>query len=316
MVRRIFKWTGIIILSLVFLITVTVSLRQNLTYDAPYPEITASHDSSIIARGREIVIGPAHCGSCHSLYDTDSLVSLGQDPIMTGGVTFKLPFATLYSRNITPDPETGIGKRTDKEIARLLRYGVNPDGTAVLDFMPFHDVSDEDMTAIISYLRSLKPVRNKIPDHEWNIMGNVLKAFLVKPVGPSAEVPKTVKRDTSAEYGKYLALSVANCNGCHTERDMTGGFIGEPFAGGSPMTETGKEPLIPPNLTMDSSSRIFGWKQEDFIARVRVGRVIKHSHMPWNSYKLMADNDLKAIYNYLKTLKPVKTGTLLPGKKR
>jgi mono/diheme cytochrome c family protein len=126
----------------------------------------------------------------------------------------------------------------------------------MIDFMPFHDVSDEDLTAIISYLRSQPPVKNTVPDHEYTLMGKIIKAFLIKPVGPSETIVRRVKRDSTAAYGKYLALNVANCNGCHTQRDMTGSYIGEPFAGGNPFEEPGKQTLTPPNLTPDSSSRI------------------------------------------------------------
>jgi mono/diheme cytochrome c family protein len=312
---KVLKWTGIILGSLIVLATITVAMRQNLKYDAPYPDITASKDSAIIARGKEIVFGPAHCAECHSLSNTDSLINLGITPDMSGGHEFVLPFATIYTKNITPDDETGIGRRTDKEIARLLRYGVRPDGTAVLDFMPFHDVSDEDMTAIISFLRSQKPVKKKIPEHEYKLMGYVLKAFMVKPVGPSGEIAKAVVRDSSAAYGRYLAYNVANCNGCHTLRDMTGGYIGQPFAGGSPFEEPGKTTLTPPNLTPHADGRISGWSQAQFIERFRQGKLIPHSHMPWNSFKRMSDSDLKAIYAFLKTLKPAATGALLPEKK-
>jgi mono/diheme cytochrome c family protein len=167
-------------------------------------------------------------------------------------------------------------------------------------------MSDEDLTAVISYLRVQKPVSSPVPDHKFNVMGNVIKAFMVKPVGPDGEVPVAVKPDTTAVYGKYLVLSLANCSGCHTQRDMTGAFIGEPFAGGSPMDGG----LVPPNITPDSSSRIFGWSQENFIARFRMGKLVPGSHMPWNSFKRMSDLELKAIYNYLQTVKPAKTTVL------
>ena len=307
MFKKIAKWTGIVILTLVAGITIVTALRQNLTYDAPYPDIKASADTAIIARGRHLVYSAAHCIDCHStIKNKDSVIELGQDIPLTGGVEFALPVGKIYSRNITPDVETGIGKFTDAEIARALRYGVHPDGRAVYDFMPFHNTSDEDLTAIISFLRSQKPVNNKVPDHSLNMLGYIVNAFMVKPVGPSGEVPKTVKKDTSAVYGKYIALSIAECNGCHTQRDMSGAFTGEPFAGGGPMEEGGFPALYPPNLTTDSSSRIFGWTQQDFINRFRMGKVIPYSPMPWNSFKRMSDDELKAIYNFLHTLQPVK----------
>ena len=305
MIKKILKWTGIVLLTLIVGVTIVVASRQNLKYDAPYPNIKASTDSGIIARGKHIVIGGGHCINCHTTVNADSLIDAGQHVALTGGYLFDLPLGKIYSKNITPDKETGIGKYTDAEIARALRYGVHPNGEPVYDFMPFHNMSDEDLTAIISYLRSQPPVKNKVPENELNIMGNIVKAFMVKPVGPTGEVPVSVKQDTSADYGKYIAMSVAECNGCHTKRDMTGAYIGAPFAGGNEFTEQGVY-LVTPNLTTDSTSRIFGWTQQDFIARFRLGKVIPQSPMPWNAFKRMSDDELKAIYNFLQTLPAAK----------
>ena len=215
---------------------------------------------------------------------------------------FDLPVGKLYSKNITPDKETGIGNLTDAEIARALRYGVHADGTVVYDFMPFHNMTDEDMTAVISYLRAQKPIKNKVPDHDLNLLGNAVKAFMVKPVGPDGEVARQITKDSSADYGKYLATSVANCSGCHTQRDLSGTFTGEWFAGGNEI-----EGFITPNITTDSSSRMFGWTKQNFVDRFRMGRLIPKSPMPWSSFQRMDEEELKAIYAYLKTLKPVKT---------
>lgn len=300
--KKILKWIGIVLLVLTAGLTITVMARQNLKYEAPYPNIKASKDSAVIARGRHLVFSSAHCAGCHSNANADSLLALGQDPPLSGGHLFNLPIAKIYSKNITPDPETGIGRYTDAEIARALRYGVHPDGTAVFDFMPFHNTSDEDLAAIISYLRSQRPVKNYVPANSYSLMGNVVKAFLIKPVGPSSEVPVAVKKDTSASYGKYLAMNVANCSGCHTKRNMmTGAYTGEYFAGGM------IEGFVTPNLTPDSSGRIFNWSKQNFIDRFHMGRLIPKTPMPWNSFKRMTDDELTAIYNYLKTLKPVKT---------
>ena len=212
---------------------------------------------------------------------------------------------------ITPEMETGIGKRTDAEIARLLRYGVRPDNTAVLDFMPFHDATDEDLTAIISFLRSQKPVNHKVPDHDVFMLGKVIKAFMIKPVGPSMPIRKSIPRDTTANYGKYIANSIANCVGCHSNRDpMTGAMIGEPFAGGmtiESVIDPEKYSLLTPNLTPDpTTGRLAGWSQEQFIQRFRQGRINQHSPMPWPSYSRMSDDELKALFKYLQSLKAVK----------
>ncbi|HEY0679543.1 MAG TPA: cytochrome c [Chitinophagaceae bacterium] len=309
MIRKILKWTGIIITSIFLLVTTVILMRQNLKYEAPYPAITASTDSAVIARGKYLAYGPAHCANCHGAPGSEQLTDKGEEVAMSGGIKFALPLGDFYVKNITPDKETGIGSFTDAEIARELRYGIRPDGSALLPFMPFHNVSDEDLTAIISFLRSQKPVSNKVPENTTTVLGKVIKAFLLKPEGPKGEVPKMVRRDTSATYGKYLAHSVANCYGCHTNRDMKGAFIGEPFAGGMTM-ESSVEPdkyyFITPNLTPDSTGRLFGWTQEMFIKRFRTGRLLPGTHMPWGPFSRMSDDELKAIYNYLQTVKPVK----------
>ena len=307
MFKKIAKWTGIILLVLITGISVTAAFRQNVEYEAPYPEIKTTTDSAVIARGKHLAYSSAHCVDCHSTANADSLIKLGLDVPLSGGFDFDIGIGHIYSKNITPDTATGIGKYTDEELARALRYGVHPNGTVVFDFMQFHNMSDEDLIAVLSFIRSQKPVHNKVPENSLDVMGKLIKAFLVKPSGPTEDVPTKVVIDTSANYGRYLANSVAECNGCHTKRDMSGAFIGEPFGGGNEFAEHGNPLLVSPNLTPDSSSRIFAWSQEDFIKRFRMGKIIPYSPMPWQSFGRMTDVELKAIYKYLQTLKPVKT---------
>lgn len=306
-VKKILKWTGILLLFIIFSVTALTASRQKLTFNAPLPDIKASTDSIIIARGKHLVYSSAHCASCHSNQNADSLLSLGIEPELSGGHEFKLPIGSIYAKNITSDKETGIGNLTDAQIARALYYGVGSDGRAMFDFMPFHNVSEKDMQAIISYIRTQKPVRNKVPDHQFNALGKVIKAFMLKPTGPSGEIPKTINPDTTASYGNYMVNYVANCAGCHTKRDpMTGAYIGPILAGGMVFDEGGGDPLVSPNLTTDSSSRIYSWNYEVFKSRFKMGRLVKHSPMPWESYKRMTDDEIKAIFNYLQTVTPAK----------
>jgi mono/diheme cytochrome c family protein len=182
MIRKILKWTGLILLFLIVAVAAVTALRQNLTYEAPFPAIKASTNPAVIAKGRHIVLGPGHCLDCHSTEtNKDSLMQAGITPALNGGLPFQLPFGTFYTRNLTPDAETGIGRLTDQELARELRHGVKPNGEAMLPFMSAQNMTDEELTAIISYLRSTKPVRNPVPEHEFNVIGRVLKAFMIKP---------------------------------------------------------------------------------------------------------------------------------------
>jgi len=305
-VKKISKWIAVTLVLLVTIITVAVGMRQHIKYEAPYPDIKASTDSNVINRGRHLVFSSAHCASCHSNENADSLLQLGIEPALSGGHLFELPVGKIYARNITADKETGIGNLTDAAIARTLYYGVGSDGRAIFDFMPFHNVSESDMQAIISYLRTQKAVKNKVPENSFNVMGKIVKAFLLKPTGPSGNIPKTIAPDTTAQYGGYLVNYVGNCGGCHTQRDMmTGAYIGAPMAGGNEFDEGGTK-YITPNLTTDSSSRIFGWTYDIFKDRFRKGKLAPNTPMPWNSYKRMTDDELKAIYNYLQTVKPAK----------
>ena len=307
MLKKILKWTGIILLLFLVVLTATVLMRQHLIFDAPYPSgIQASKDSAVIARGKYLVYGPAHCADCHGAVGTESRVDKGEEVALTGGKVFDLEIGLIYPRNITVDAETGIGALTDAQIARSLRYGVGHDGHAMFDFMPFHNTSDADLAAIISYLRSMPPVKNVIPKDKYNLLGKVLRAFALKPVGPDGEVLKAIKPDSSAEYGKYLAGSVANCRGCHTNRDLqTGAFIGKDFAGGLQLDEKGFT-FTTPNLTPDKNTgHIFGWTEDAFLQRFRRGKVYPQSPMPWGPFGRMSDMEIKAIYRYLRSVAPV-----------
>ena len=267
MIKKILLGLLILVATLTIGFVITVLARYDRTFEAPYPDITASADSAIIARGRYLATGPAHCGDCHSQLSELSTVASGGESSFSGGFTFELPIGKIHSANITPDEETGIGKLTDQEIARSLRYGVRHDGKVIIDFMPFYDLSDSDLTAIISFLRTIEPVKNQIPPHEWNFMGKAVLAFLIEPSG-DGDVPPVPPIDSTAAYGKYLAASVANCRGCHTNRDMmTGAYIGTDYAGQTKMEvfdENGKivpgKHFVTPNLTPDpETGRLSGW---------------------------------------------------------
>lgn len=307
--KLIAQWGGIAVAGCVVLFVAAVYFLYDRTYDAPFPEIAARTDSAVIARGKHLVYGPAHCNYCHGSKDDFKKTLNGEIVELRGGYEFVMPLGVIRTPNITPDKETGIGKLSDGEIARALRHGVGYDGRALYGFMPFQNISDEDLTAIISYLRSVPPVSHRVINRELNFAGKAVTAFLIKPAGPSGEPAKEVRVDSSTAYGRYLANSVANCVGCHTNRDLTtGDFTGKPFAGGLEM-QSEEDPSVTfttPNITPDpQTSRIAGWSEELFLHRFRQGTLIPGSHMPWGAYKNMSDVELKAIYRYLQTVEPV-----------
>jgi mono/diheme cytochrome c family protein len=280
-----------------------VQVRSGRTHEAPLPELKASTDPAVIARGRELVYGPAHCGICHAPGDRIAEAEKGAELPLAGGMTFALPIGTFVSPNLTPDPETGIGKYSDGEIARALRHGVGPDGRMLFPIMPFQHLSDEDLVAILSYLRSQEPVVAARPKPQLTFLGKVLWAFVLQPAGPQQAVPKSVTRDSSAEYGKYLAESVANCVGCHTDRDLsTGAFVGDPYSGGFVMDERhrGAKVYVTPNITGHEKTGVLARYTEDgFVARMRAGTAIEGTPMPWASFAKMSDDDLRALYRHL-----------------
>jgi len=301
---------------------VYVQSTWDKTYDWPGPDLKVSTDSAVIARGKYLVNGPAHCISCHvgsfqEMVDADN----GMQVPLQGGIGFTLgPLGTIYTRNLTPDKETGIGRYTDEQIFRMMRHAIRPDGTASMPvLMPFFNMADEDLVAIVSYLRSLPPVKHEVPPSEWTFVGKAVRSLTptFKPVEhptPPATAPAMAP---TVERGEYLARYVTNCVGCHTQRDMmTYEATGPEFAGGmefEPWPEFHKflkaEPdlwLRTPNITPDPSGVLLKFKTpEEFIARFRQGRMIPFSPMDWGPFSRMSDEDLTAIYMFLHSLNPV-----------
>jgi mono/diheme cytochrome c family protein len=214
-----------------FLLYVQLTYRQ--TFEAPATGLSASTDSAIIARGKYLVMGPAHCWTCHAENPAEVDLRRGL-PAMRGGHTLGLPgIGNIRVPNITPDRKTGIGRYTDETLARTLRYNVTPKGHALIPFMSYNAMTDDDIVAILSYLRSAKPVENYVPAHDLTLLGKALMRFIIRPnvSGERSIYGRQTRHD--CRYGKYLAYSVANCNGCHTERGPSGEYIGKPFAGGN-----------------------------------------------------------------------------------
>lgn len=310
-VTKILKWIGIAIVLFLVGIFIFIQLTWDKKYEAPYPNIKASTDSAVIERGKHLVYGPAHCGSCHVPMDKLADAENGEMLPLSGGVEFVFPPGTLRPSNLTPDKETGIGRLTDGELARTMRHMVGSDGRCIFPMMPFAELSDEDLTAIISFLRAQDPVRHDVKKSEFTFLGKAVQAFgLIKPMGTTGNPPKSVAPDSTAGYGKYLANYVANCVGCHTNRDLkTGNFIGEPFAGGfafGPDAMSKNKTFVSPNLTPDPNTGLMTeWSERTFVDRFKRGKVHDGTPMPWGSFAHMNDLELKALFRYLQSLKPV-----------
>ena len=290
-------------------------------WDGPLPAIHASTDPDVIRRGEYLVRGPAHCAACHTPKDdAQAAADSGEFPPLSGGRAFGAgPLGVIYSKNLTPDPETGIGRYSDAQIARMLRLSVRPDGKASVQLlMPFANLSDDDLTAVISYLRAQPAVRNRVPENQFTLMGKVVKSFVpvfkprthVQPVARTPEMAPTVER------GEYLARTVANCVGCHTKRDrISFAAVSAEFSGGAemePASRPGADPsiwFVTPNLTPAHGSALTKFPDRaTFVARFQKGGV-HHlgSPMPWEAFGQMSAEDAGALYEYLHSL-PAQAG--------
>ncbi len=312
--RKLFKvlaWLVFVLVMLVVVLFGYVQLTWNKTYDAPYPDIAASNDSAVIERGKYLAYGMAHCASCHVPMDKIMDVEKGQQIPLSGGWEEEVPgLGTFRAPNLTPDPETGIGNMTDGELARAVRYSVKHDGKFLPPFMVFQGMTDADLTAVISFLRSQPPVKHKVEPTDYTLMAKALLAFgILKPEGPKSTPPASISRDTTAAYGHYLANSIGNCLGCHISRDNTGRQINPDFAGGGifpPNSLSNGYAFISPNITPHKGTGVIAeWSQETFVQRFKGGRLHEGSPMPWGMYARMDESDLKALYQYLHSLEPV-----------
>jgi mono/diheme cytochrome c family protein len=293
-----------------FTIFINLSYEQSFDEKFPVKELIIKADSAMVARGEYLAYGPAHCGHCHSPLDKLEAVDRGEAVVMTGGFVFDLPIGKVYSPNLSSDPETGIGGLSDGQLYRMLRHNVRRDGAACLELMPFTTMSDYDIHSIIAFLRTQPAVKNEVPKNDYNFLGKMIRSLAIKPADPGNAVAANITPDSSVAYGKYLCESVANCRGCHTNRDLkTGAFIGEPYAGGfqmGPDASTANYTFVTPNITPDPTTGILvRYDETRFMDRMRGGRIHQTSPMPWGSFKRLSDNDLKAIYRFLKTVKSV-----------
>lgn len=322
MIRAILKLLGgllAVIAVAVAALAIALQLGWARRYAAPEPAVQASADPLVIARGRYLALGPAACIYCHRPKADWPRLDRGEAPPLSGAHEFPLPFGSVFSSNITSDRETGIGAASDGAVARVLRYGVRRDGHAAVPLMEFQNLSDEDLVAIVSFLRAQPPVRLQVPAHRLTPLGKLLLGVAMKPAGPRGTPPRVSPSGATVERGAYLANDVAVCVTCHTDRGPRGALVGPPFAGGQRMDFAGDPArvLVTPNLTPDpGTGRIAAWPEDAFIARFRAGPLIPETIMPWGAYARMTDDDLRAIYRYLKSLPPTQRQTGPPVQPR
>jgi mono/diheme cytochrome c family protein len=178
--------------------------------------------------------------------------------------------------------------------------------------MPFANLSTADLTAVISYLRTQAPVRHAVAPHSVNALGKVVEAFIMKPKGPTQPISDASPSGPTVENGRYITHDVGNCIMCHTKVDLrTGAFAGPIFGGGASI-ESVSDPntkFTSPNLTPHPRwGWIASWPEEVFVARMKLGKQREGSPMPWHGIKRQSDDDLRAIYRYLRTVPPAEGG--------
>jgi mono/diheme cytochrome c family protein len=316
---RVLRWTAIPITLSAAALTTYVARTWNRVWDVPMPAVHARNDAESIRRGEYLVYGPAHCVGCHaqSTSALEEYARTGVRPSLVGGMPFTVsPLGTIYSRNLTPDDDTGIGQYSDGQLARVLRYSVLPDGRAsVRPLMQYAGMSDDDLAAVIAFLRSQPPVRHRVPDDDWTIIGKIVKS-LSPAFKPRANVsaPRVAPAaEPTGERGEYLARAVGNCGGCHSPMNpITLRLTGPELSGGAPM-EPRPLPGVdrtrwfqPPNLTSREGSAISRFPDRDvFVARfLRGGIKYPASPMPWECFTRMTASDVAALYEFLRSLPP------------
>ncbi len=258
-----------------------------------------------VARGKYLV-HLAHCFDCHSERDAKGNQVRGLEG--AGRVlppeesNIPLPHF-LVAPNVTPDRETGAGSWTDAQLARALRDGIGHDGRILHKMMPywnFRYLTDEDLASIIVFLRSLPAVHHPLPKR--NLAEQPVTDWRpeVQPSPLPADAPADARR------GEYL-VHIGTCTGCHTTADPRGRPVpGMLFAGGRVFARPWGT-VASANLTRDPSGLGY-YDEAQFIRTIRTGRVGARSlsrTMPFPLYGHLTDDDLKAMFSYLRTLPPV-----------
>ncbi len=268
-----------------------------------------------IERGRYIY-QLADCDGCHSEHDLKRYDFPVPEGRHGAGQLFpaKDSPGRIVARNITPDPETGLGKWTDGEKIRAIREGISRDGTMLFPIMPytnFRHMSDDDVQALVAYLNTLPPVRNELPATEIKFPVSLMVKGVPEPVTQPVPPPdKTNQR----LYGEYL-VTIGSCETCHTpfargQEDYT-----KRFGGGREFLLT-MGTVRSANITPDKATGIGDWTLERFQERFykhrnHTGKPIdpadpeKFTIMPWENLSKLSPEELTVIYNYLREQFPV-----------
>ena len=263
-----------------------------------WPVVAQAADSTpeLIARGK-YVFGVGGGCACHTVH--------GAGELNAGGTKFDLSvFGVVYTPNITPDAETGIGKWTDIQVISAIRRGERPDGARLFPIHPYKylaNIADDEIEALVAYLRSVRPVRSIVPPRSLNIP---------VPTRTIATAPKVAPRAGLAR-GEYLAGGAAHCAECHTPRRFDASTDDTKFLAGGP----GPERSLAANITPHAETGIGRWSEAQIARFLRRG--VKPSGQEAYSlmrtvivgtsagFKDLTEADALAIARYLKTVPPI-----------
>lgn len=262
-------------------------------------------ENNVVDRGRYLARA-GNCVSCHT--------SAGGQAF-AGGLAFHTPFGTLYSSNITPDPETGIGRWSLDEFGRALREGVRPDGEHLYPAFPYSaytKLSDADVLALYAYLKIVKPVTFAPPANDMSFPFNqrwtlrIWKALFLEV----ARFEPDASQSAVWNRGAYLVEGLAHCSACHSPRNFLGAErSGAAMTGGEYMGRVASGEMrtwAAPNLT-NVSNGLASWSVEDLVAYFKTGRTsFTETHGPMNEVILngtrhLDEPDVKAMAVYLKS---------------
>ncbi len=268
-----------------------------------WPAAQAQQPGSI-ERGKYLMESVVACGNCHMQRGPQGEPL--PDKGLSGGMVFEeAPFRAVAA-NITPDLETGIGKWTDAQLAKAIREGIRPDKTLIGPPMPiefYRNISDDDLAAIIAWLRAQPPVRNAVEKSRYNMP-------LPPNYGPPVKSVKAPKPTDKLRYGTYLA-NIGHCMECHTPRDGKGRLILAKLGVGGQVIPGPWGHSVSRNLTPHPTG-LKSWTDEQIAHSIRTGmdrdgRPYKPP-MAFAFYKNISDADMAALITYLRSLKPQAVG--------
>lgn len=273
------------------------------TNTRPLRDINLKSTQERIERGEYLTNGILMCFVCHSPRDSSQP---GFPPIESkkgsGAIVYETPDSRLVAPNITPDKETGAGTWTDDMFARAIREGIGHDGRALslpMYWKSFSELSDEDLASVIVYLRTIPPVKNKLPKRK---LSPEREKRLQRSSKPLLHPVKAPDLSNLLIRGRYF-IKVADCAGCHTGWDKRNpGF----FGGGNKLRRLNDTShIFSVNITPDSTG-LKGWTPELFTDILKTGKNLTLDPlMPWVAYLNMTEEDLKAIMTALQQVPPV-----------